>query len=269
MTYKTTTLVENTVYGRGLQGEHGFCLLIEAGDKKILLDTGASDLFVRNARILDIDLKEVDYVILSHGHRDHTGGLKYFLALNAKAKIICKQEVFQRKFKDNRENGIYTDLNIDKGRLWLVDTTTEIVPGVYVLPQIKLVEKEDTHFEHFFTECDGELIPDTFEDELAVVLSHKKTFSVLSSCSHRGITNIIRTAQAEFPSLGINLVLGGFHIYNDGPDKFRTIYSFLGVNLPKRLGVCHCTGVDKFALFRQQFNDRAFYNYTGWVEDIK
>lgn len=269
MAYKITTLVENTVYGRGLQAEHGLCLLVETEDKKILFDVGASDLFARNAAVLGIDLSDVDYLILSHGHSDHTGGLAYFLKINSKAKIVCKREAFSRKFKNDRENGMNLDLKIDEERLWIVDKTTEVVQGVFVLPQIRLADKEDTHFEHFFTEREGDMVPDTFEDELAVILLGSKSFSVLSSCSHRGITNIIRAAQAEFPGKGLGLVLGGFHIHNAEESKFYTIYSFFGVNLPKRLGVCHCTGVDKFAMFHQQFNDRAYYNYTGWVEEIK
>ena len=75
MSIKITTLVENSVYGKGLQGEHGLSLLVDTGEHRLLFDTGASDLFIRNARILGIDLKEVDFLVLSHGHRDHTGGL--------------------------------------------------------------------------------------------------------------------------------------------------------------------------------------------------
>lgn len=74
MNYKITTLAENSVYGKGLQGEHGLSLLVEAGEHKVLFDTGASDLFLRNARLLGFDLSDVEYVVLSHGHRDHTGG---------------------------------------------------------------------------------------------------------------------------------------------------------------------------------------------------
>ena len=68
---KITTLVENCVYGRKLQAEHGLSLYIETPDCKILFDTGQSDLFIRNARLLHVDLKEVDMLVLSHGHSDH------------------------------------------------------------------------------------------------------------------------------------------------------------------------------------------------------
>lgn len=268
MNFKITALAENSVYGKGLQGEHGLSLLVEADGHKVLFDTGASDLFIRNARLLGVDLTDVEYVVLSHGHRDHTGGLHHFLAMNDRAKVVCKKEIFRRKFKNESENGMRCPEAQDKSRFWLVDEETEIVPGIFVFPQIKLADKSDTHFEHFLTEVDGEMCPDTFEDELALVLKGEKSLSVVSACSHRGITNMIRAAQLYFPGMPLKLVLGGFHIHNAEEDKFNTISTFLGMKLPKRLGVCHCTGIDKYALFRQQFNDRVFYCYTGWVETI-
>ena len=98
MGYKITTLVENCVYGRKLQAEHGLSLYIETSGHRLLFDTGASDLFIRNARLLHIDLQKVDYLILSHGHSDHTGGLRYFLELNTQATVVCKREIFSPKF---------------------------------------------------------------------------------------------------------------------------------------------------------------------------
>lgn len=128
MNYKITTLAENSVYGKGLQGEHGLSLLVEAGEHKVLFDTGASDLFIRNARLMGVDLTDVEFVILSHGHRDHTGGLHTFLKMNSRAKVVCKQEVFRRKFKNERENGMLHPEALDKSRFWPIDETTEIVP---------------------------------------------------------------------------------------------------------------------------------------------
>ena len=98
MGYKITTLVENCVYGRKLQAEHGLSLYIETQEHRLLFDTGASDLFIRNARLLHIDLQKVDYLILSHGLSDHTGGLRYFLELNTQATVVCKREIFSPKF---------------------------------------------------------------------------------------------------------------------------------------------------------------------------
>ena len=90
--------------------------------------------------------------------------------------------------------------------------------------------------------------------------------AVLSACSHRGITNILRTVLDTFPDAGLRLVLGGFHIRTCGAGKNEVIARYLADHLPQRLGVCHCTGIDQYALFHQIFAGRLFYNYTGWVE---
>lgn len=268
MNFKITTLVENTVYGKGLQGEHGLSLFVETPDHKILFDTGASELFIRNARLMNINLSEVDFLVLSHGHRDHTGGLRHFMDINKTAPIICKREVFVRKFKNDRENGIQHPENLDKSRFRFITEATEIVPGVHVFPDIKIVDKHDTHFEQFYIEVDGGKTPDTFEDELCVALKSEKAMSVISACSHRGITNMVRAVQEVIPGIPLQVVLGGFHIHETTTEKFNVISGFFGRNLPKRLGVCHCTGVEKYAMFRHQFNDRVYYNYTGWIEKI-
>ena len=126
MGYKITTLVENCVYGRKLQAEHGLSLYIETSGHRLLFDTGASDLFIRNARLLHIDLQKVDYLILSHGHSDHTGGLRYFLELNTQATVVCKREVFSPKFKDERENGMMHTQNLDRSRFRFITKQTEI-----------------------------------------------------------------------------------------------------------------------------------------------
>ena len=101
MGYTITTLVENCVYGRKLQAEHGLSLYIETSEHRLLFDTGASDLFIRNARLLHIDLQKVDYLILSHGHSDHTGGLRHFLELNKQATVVCKREADRKSTRLN------------------------------------------------------------------------------------------------------------------------------------------------------------------------
>ncbi len=264
MNYKITTLVENCVYGRKLQAEHGLSLYIETPENRLLFDTGASDLFIRNARLLNIDLQKVDYLVLSHGHSDHTGGLRHFLELNAEATVVCKREVFFPKFKDERENGMKYTRSLDLSRFRFIDELTELVPGVFLFPSVDIIDRKDTHFERFWIQKeDDSKIPDTFSDELAMVLVEPEGLSVLSACSHRGITNILRTVRTAFPEFPCNLLLGGFHIHNAEESKYQVIADYLHEYLPQKIGVCHCTGVDKYAFFYKDFGDRIFYNYTG------
>ena len=78
-----------------------------------------------------------------------------------------------------------------------------------------------------------------------------------------GITNILRTVQAAFPESPCKLLLGGFHIHNAEKQKYQVIADYLQEYLPRQIGVCHCTGVDKYAFFYKDFGDSTFYNYTG------
>lgn len=268
MKYKITTLVENCVYGRKLQAEHGLSLYVEAGDNVVLFDTGASDLFARNARFLHCDLEKFDYLVLSHGHSDHAGGLETFLDINKKAKVVCKREALDPKFNGDRENGIKHFERLDMSRFMFVDKTTEILPGVWVFPELAVSDERDTHFEQFLVKRGGELIPDRFEDELALVLKGGEGLVVLSACSHRGITNILRCILSSFDNLPLKMVIGGFHIHNAPSEKDVAIIEGLKQSVPDQLGVCHCSGVDKYALFHSIWGDKVFYNHTGCVKEM-
>lgn len=264
---KIVTLVENCVYGRKLQAEHGLSLYIETPTNKILFDTGQSDLFIRNARFLHVDLREVDMLILSHGHSDHSGGLNAFLAYNQKAKVFCKHEALDRKFKGERENGMEHHDKLDLSRFCFLNEQTEVASDVFVLPELTIQNPDDTHFDCFDVLRDGVLQPDRFEDEVALVLRENGKLVVLSACSHRGITNILEQVKHNFPGEPISLVIGGYHIHKAAPGKCSIIANYFKSMPDTRVGVCHCTGVDKFAVLAGQLGERVFYNHTGLVTD--
>ena len=264
---KIVTLVENCVYGRKLQAEHGLSLYIETNHVKLLFDTGQSDLFIQNARFLHVDLRKVDKLVLSHGHSDHSGGLHAFLAYNDTAKVYCKREAFDRKFKGERENGMERIDKLDFSRFCFIEEQTEIAPNVFVLPKLDIVNLEDTHFDGFDVLRAGVLQPDHFEDEQALVIRERGELTVLSACSHRGITNIIEQVKRNFPGEPIRMVIGGYHIHKAPQDKCSIIATYFQKMPNTRVGVCHCTGVDKFAVLAAQLGDRVFYNHTGLIMD--
>ncbi len=262
MGIRVTTLVENCVKGRGVKAEHGLSMLFEVGDNVLLFDTGASDLFIDNAKVLGKRIEDVDFLILSHGHSDHTGGLKAFLDLNSKAKVICKSSIFIPKFRGKRENGI-SDIEVDFSRFIFVDKTLEIVDGVFVLPDVDIINSEDTHFSDFELETEQGRVPDLFDDELALAIVDDKYLSLFSACSHRGITNVISSARAVFPNHKFKYLVGGFHLVDSLQEDALFIVNYLKNDIPLHIGICHCTGIDKFAIFANNFGCNVFYNYCG------
>ena len=108
---KWTVLSDNRTCNDQLQTEHGLSILLETEHHRILLDTGASDIFIHNAKKMGIDLSTVDYVFISHGHSDHAGGLKHFMEINDKARIIVSPDALKGKFYSKRQNlhGITTE----------------------------------------------------------------------------------------------------------------------------------------------------------------
>ena len=94
---KWTVLVDNRTTDPVLETEHGLSIFLETDRHRILLDTGASDMLIRNAERLGIDISTVDYVFISHGHSDHAGGLKHFMAVNETAKVIASPEAVSGK----------------------------------------------------------------------------------------------------------------------------------------------------------------------------
>ena len=121
---KWTVLSDNRTNDSQLATEHGLSILLETERHRILLDTGASDVFIRNAERLNIDLSRVDYVFISHGHSDHAGGLMHLMKINDKAQIIVSPDAMSNKFFPSE--GIFIaslrsgQRKIKRGSRWLI-----------------------------------------------------------------------------------------------------------------------------------------------------
>ena len=266
---KITTLIENLVYKRGLVAEHGLSIYIETESRKILFDTGQSGLLIQNSQKLGINIEDVDFLVLSHGHYDHTGGLYAFLEKNSKAKVYAKKDIFVPKYHGpNRFIGTLRNEKLLKDRLVFVDSVTEIVNGVFIKPDIILHNTLDTHFKGMNKKVGSEFIPDEFDDELFLVLLQNEHINIVTACSHRGITNISSTAIQQF-KLPVGLILGGFHMKNCSKEQYMHIMQYFRKIRPKSIGVCHCTGVEKYSEMSHDCESNLFYNFTGNEINIK
>ena len=238
---KWTVLSDNRSDDSRLSIEHGLSILLQTTNKreqcdaciniaerggarrsqteqhKILLDTGASDVFIRNAEQLGIDLGDVDYVFISHGHSDHAGGLRYFLQHNQKAQVIVSPDAMSGKFFSKRGNlhSITTEWpEIDEDRLVLTDQTCEILEDLHVIAHIPQTHPMPKGNQNLYVQnANGDYIHDDFRHELALYVDGL----LFTGCAHSGLENIL--AACPWP---VHTVVGGFHLL-DGQETTPAI----------------------------------------------
>lgn len=259
---RIVTLVENSTDRPALLAEHGLSFYIETGNKKILFDCGQTDVFLKNARSLGISIAEVDALILSHGHYDHTGGLKYFLKENNQAVVYLKKEALLKKYNGDRYIGTDASLLKETGRIHYVNKLTELTPGLFIVPDIKIHYPSDVHFNKMSLMNNDILTPDTFEDELFLSVINDGKITIISSCSHRGITNIVQNGIDMF-RLPVQTVIGGFHLKHSKVTDVEEIAAYFNKMSIASIGVCHCTGIENYVILKNKCRGRVFYNQTG------
>ena len=245
---KWTILSDNRSSDSRLSTEHGLSILLETERHKILLDTGASDVYIRNAEQLGIDLSDVDYVFISHGHSDHAGGLRYFMKQNQKAQVIVSPDAMSGHFFSKRGNlhSITTEWpEIDEDRLILIDQTCEIAEGIHAIahiPQIHSMPKGNQNL--YVQDANGDYIHDDFRHELALYVDGL----LFTGCAHSGLENILAARPWH-----VHTVVGGFHLLDgqETDEELAALTQRLKTNYPEtRFYTSHCTGDNVFEVMK-------------------
>lgn len=246
---KIIGVVENTTISPDLKAKHGLSIYIETNKHHILFDLGPNNLLVKNAKKLKIDLNDIDTVIISHGHKDHGGGLKYFLKHNHHAKIYIHKEAFDRhttpvfgiKFNcginsnyKNHPQVILTDGQFD------IDNELTLFSNVVGNECLSLSNND------LYMEKDGKVLNDDFHHEQNLLIKDNGKVLLLAGCAHRGIVNIVKTAKTILGTEP-DICIGGFHLYNPVSKKTESeeLINLISDQLFKtktKYYTCHCTG---------------------------
>jgi 7,8-dihydropterin-6-yl-methyl-4-(beta-D-ribofuranosyl)aminobenzene 5'-phosphate synthase len=277
MEIELTTLSENTASKVGLLAEWGLSILVEVDGYKVLMDTGLDTSAARNAATMGIDLSEVDRIVLSHGHRDHTGGLRHVLnAMRKEIEVIAHPDIWAAKYSRTfSEKAEYAGIPFAREALeswgavfslsgrpvWLTDnivTTGEI-------PRHTEYEKIDPDL---LVKEGGKLRTDPLRDDLALIIKSLMGLVVVLGCGHRGIINTLHHAQKITGVEQIHMVVGGTHLLHASSEQIDLTIAELKKLDVQKIGLSHCTGLPAASILFQEFGDNFFFNNTGNVVTI-
>lgn len=279
MPIRITTLIENSVAeGLDLQIEHGLSFFIELGGQRrlnMLFDTGQSDKFMGNARALNIDLKKTDFVAISHGHYDHSGGFRDFRQrFGNNFRLFLGEGFFNPKYAGDQGQYRFLGNNFDQDYLrekeikttFVEDELLQIAPGVHLMrnfPPGNDFELPNPRFQVF---KDSSFELDLFADEIVLILETSQGLVVLLGCSHPGVVNILETIRSRL-NKRLHGVIGGSHLMEADQQRLqKTFEYFRSLNL-SMLSLSHCTG--EIALSLLGAGDLPYLvNSTGTVVDF-
>lgn len=248
---KLYVLADNYVcYNQPLRGEHGASYYIEDGPVRVLLDTGASDLFLANAEKQGIDLSSIQYLVLSHGHSDHTAGLRFFMEkygpdVCRRITLIAHPDLFSPK-KDGPLN-IGCPVPLEKASdyfsIRLTDEAVSLSAGLTYLGQIPRRFPFENQTPLGTTAKDGGEIPDYLSDDSALAFNGKNGVYVITGCSHSGICNITEQAKAITGKAKVSGIVGGFHLLEKSEQLIQTAAYLKNEQIPE-LYPAHCTSYE-------------------------
>ena len=262
-----TVLVDNTTFAdHDFCGEAGLSLLLETAGKKILFDTGLSGLFLANAEKMGVGLWDLDVLVLSHGHIDHTGGLAALARYLARAppdgrqprvpELITHPRCFWPKEKEGRKNGSAVSeeetrrlfpVTLSDKPVWITDDLVFLGE----IPRTLAFERADPG-KRRISLPDGRTEPDQMLDDSALAYRSGEGLVIITGCSHAGICNITEYARNVCGERKVRDIIGGFHLIRPEPVRFEKTGAYLGDLSLKALHACHCTSLPaKIALAAQ------------------
>ena len=252
--------------------EHGLSLLIELNNKKILFDTGKTNSFLSNAKKLNNDMHNIDYLVLSHAHYDHTGGVIDFIKeYNYKNNIYLGTEFKANKYSLEDNNYIYKGIPFKMDELInikYVDNMLNIDNDITLFNNFI----ENNNFEHIsskFYILDKDYKKDYFKDEVVLTIDTPLGLVLIVGCSHAGICNIVSEVKKRL-NKPIRGIIGGFHLSKENDEYALKIINELKKHELEFIIPIHCSGHE--SLFRKEFKNKCIILESGdsyLIDEVK
>lgn len=250
---KITVLCENTSYGNDYIAEHGLSLFVETAREKFLFDMGQTDVFAHNAQLKGIALEDAEFAVVSHGHYDHTGGLKTFLHINRNAPVYISQHAFGQFYNtDNKFIGADPQLKFNKQLVYTSNVT--VINDHITLLSCNSLDQPVPFSPFGLTVKNGNsLLDDPFMHEQYLLLRDRGKRILISGCSHKGVLNLMKWFQPD-------ILIGGFHTMKIDPktDEGQQYLTGLANQLlryPAIYYTGHCTGQEQFDFLKSIMHD--------------
>ena len=268
---KITALVENITKDENLLSEHGLSLHILTRNHKILFDVGKTDKFLKNAEALNIDIKKVDLVVISHGHYDHGRGIKHLLSANEKAEVFINKEAFDEYYAVNNDGqNIYIGLEQelrDNERISLTDGFFYLDSEVATFSGVDGEMLRPTYNETLKIRIEDTLFNDPFKHEQNLVINEDGKLVLIAGCMHNGVCNIMNHFYDLYECMP-DIVIGGLHMMNPSTEEsesdefIKEVADFM-LETKAMFYTCHCTGEKAYAKLKEIMGDRIEYLHTG------
>lgn len=266
-----TILMDNTTFKHGITAEHGLSLFLRTDKGNILFDTGASAAFLANAKRLGVPIDDIDAVVLSHGHYDHTGGLRALLEMKKHLNIYVHNDAFQAKAK-KEESGRYSPIGIPWSRDELessgaqfveVKGPQEITNGVLLTGAIPRETSFEFPNETLCVEEDGRMWVDPLWDDQALIINMGGGSVLITGCAHSGLVNTLEYAQRLGCTQPIHSLIGGTHLLDASEKQIQETINYLkGVGFSQLIAL-HCTGFHAASKMAEAFDERFYFGSAG------
>ena len=251
----------------GWEAEHGLALWIEAGNRRFLFDTGLGGVLLANLNRFGLEPGRLDFIVLSHGHNDHTGGLSpLFDRLSVPVPVYAAPGLTRRRWSLSppvtaealrmtpQNRGTFPPSALlgrlsEHGLFQQSGTPAEIAPGITLTGTIPRTSGEGAGGAFFFDPEGNE--PDPVADEQALLISAGPEPILVTGCCHAGLINTLEHCSRLFPDRPIRTVVGGLHLVHADPDRLRRTAEYLESSTVRRIVPLHCTGAAGIEFLRR------------------